>query len=258
MPNIKSGIPQTVLSKTKHPDFWTISHSSWEIESWDNYYMSNSNETIRQSHNSLAEELKILKRALKPSSRPAKKVATLLTDLKEWKQSTAESDEKNNSPKSDEKYYSLRSDEKHYSFKKPSTEPNPFVVVESDDEEFDAIQTIVGGASNAWVVDGINIRQRLSKYQETGIPKTRPEYFDVIFFNSRNGFLKTLEENVVEQMIKDIEEEETTHSFESNVNSLLDEIIVRQLNQTKENINKLQKLHDTFEEKFAIFFVNHM
>ncbi|RIB20825.1 hypothetical protein C2G38_2178333 [Gigaspora rosea] len=76
-----------------------------------------------------------------------------------------------------------------------------------DNEVDDAERSIVGGKSTSWVVNGINIRQRLTEYQETGLPKTRPVYYDVIMFTDKNqdGFLGTLEENVVVQMRKEIE-----------------------------------------------------
>ncbi|CAG8711235.1 16687_t:CDS:2, partial [Acaulospora colombiana] len=69
---------------------------------------------------------------------------------------------------------------------------------EEDDEEFDANLTIVGGKSTEWIVNGIKIRERLKEYQlKKNLPKTRPEYYDIIFFNSnsnKDGFLESLDE----------------------------------------------------------------
>ena len=131
---------------------------------------------------------------------------------------------------------------------------------EVDKEEYGAERTIVGGKSTSWVVNGINIRQRLTEYQRTGLQKTRPEYYDVILFTDKNqdGFLETLEENVVVQMRKDIErkDEKTEDNIEKKIKLFLNNIITRDIKKTKENL-KLQK-NDTFEEDFAIFFVNHM
>ncbi|CAG8498363.1 6748_t:CDS:2, partial [Acaulospora colombiana] len=121
-------------------------------------------------------------------------------------------------------------------------------------------QTIIGGKSTTWVVNGTNIRHRLTQYQKTGLPKTSPEYYDVILFTkkSQDGFLKTLEENVVLQMSKDIEREdkEIKSGIEENIRLFLDNIIVSDIKRTKENL-KLQNI-DTFEKDFAVFFVNHM
>ncbi|CAG8695477.1 15027_t:CDS:2, partial [Dentiscutata heterogama] len=131
---------------------------------------------------------------------------------------------------------------------------------EVDEEEYDAKRTIIGGKSTSWIVNGINIRQRLTEYQETGLPKTRPEYYDVILFTDKNqdGFLGTLEENVVIQMRKEIErkDDKTEDNIEKKIKSFLNNIITRDIKETKKNL-KLQK-DDTFEEDFAIFFVNHM
>ncbi|CAG8720464.1 13083_t:CDS:2, partial [Acaulospora morrowiae] len=131
---------------------------------------------------------------------------------------------------------------------------------EVDEEEYDAELTIVGGKSTSWVVNGINIRQKLTGYQETGLPKTRPEYYDVILFTDKNqdGFLGTLEESVVVQMRKEIErkDEKTEDNIEQKIKQFLNNIITRDIKETKENLKLLR--NDTFEENFAIFFVNHM
>ncbi|CAI2190821.1 9265_t:CDS:2, partial [Funneliformis geosporum] len=108
-------------------------------------------------------------------------------------------------------------------------EPNPFLartkhdrdIEEEDDEEYNADQTIVGGKSTDWIIDGIRIRESLTQYQlEKNPPKTRPEYYDVIFFNDNNkdGFLETLDENIVEKMLDDekLKPNEDIPSFEKN------------------------------------------
>ena len=73
-------------------------------------------------------------------------------------------------------------------YKRP--EPNPFLASpqgkhdREEDDEYNADQTIVGGKSIEWIINGIRIRERLTQYQlEKSPPKTRPEYYDVIFFN---------------------------------------------------------------------------
>lgn len=129
-----------------------------------------------------------------------------------------------------------------------------------DGEERGAEQTIVGGKNTSWTVNGINIRQKLTEYQETGLLKTRPEYYDVILSTDKNedGFLGTLEKNVVVQMRKEIErkDEEAEVDIEEEIKSFLNKIIERNIKKTKENLNS-QK-NDTFEKDFSIFFVNHM
>jgi uncharacterized protein YutE (UPF0331/DUF86 family) len=44
----------------------------------------------------------------------------------------------------------------------------------------------------------------------------------------------TLEENVIAQMYEDIKDEETKNSIEDNLKSFLENIIVRDIKQTKE------------------------
>ncbi|CAG8766887.1 14444_t:CDS:2, partial [Cetraspora pellucida] len=65
-------------------------------------------------------------------------------------------------------------------------------------------------------------------------------------------------ENVVIQMRKEIErkDDKTKDNIEKKIKSFLNNIITRDIKETKKNL-KLQK-NDTFEEDFAIFFVNHM
>jgi len=88
-------------------------------------------------------------------------------------------------------------------------EPSPFISYsqgrkherepeEEDDteEEYNADETIIGGGNVSWVVNGHDIRKKLTEYQlERNPPKSKPEYYDVIFFNAKdkNGFLETLE-----------------------------------------------------------------
>ncbi|CAG8742693.1 24309_t:CDS:2, partial [Dentiscutata erythropus] len=125
-----------------------------------------------------------------------------------------------------------------------------------DNEVDDVERTIVGGKSTSWVVNGISICQRLTEYQETGFPKTKPEYYDTILFTNKNqnGFLETLEENVIVQMHKEIKkkDEKTENNIEKKIKSFLNNIITQNIKKTKENL-KLQK-NDIFEEDFAKIF----
>ncbi|CAG8789890.1 2169_t:CDS:2, partial [Racocetra fulgida] len=84
---------------------------------------------------------------------------------------------------------------------------------EVDEEEYDAKRTIIGGKSTSWIVNGINIYQRLTEYQETGLPKTRPEYYD---------------------------DDKTEDNIEKKTKSFLNNIITRDIKETKKNL-KLQK-----------------
>ncbi len=117
------------------------------------------------------------------------------------------------------------------------------------------------GKSISWLVGGINIRDKLTEYQETGLPRTRPEYYDVILFTDKNQdmFLGTLEENTVMQMRNDMrrKDEGTKCDIEEKIKSFLNNIIVRDINKTKENL-KLRKNVESFEKDFALFFINHM
>ncbi|CAG8736790.1 23593_t:CDS:2, partial [Dentiscutata erythropus] len=144
---------------------------------------------------------------------------------------------------------------KHISKK---TLPNPFLVnqqvkkhgfeTEEDGDEYDADLTIVGGISIEWIVNGIQIRERLKEYQLKGnLPKTRPEYYDIIFFNSNKvGFLETLDEK-------------TENSIENEIRLLLDRIIDRDIKKTKEKLKQVKEEDIAlFENKFALYFVRHM
>jgi len=67
-------------------------------------------------------------------------------------------------------------------------QPDPFVddsqgtkrgrdVEEEDDEEYNVNQTIIGGKSTDWIVNGIHIREHLTEYQLGRTPqRTRPDY----------------------------------------------------------------------------------
>lgn len=133
--------------------------------------------------------------------------------------------------------------------------------MEEEDDEFNADQTIVGGKSTDWIINGIDIRKSLTQYQlEKNPPKTRPEYYDVIFFNDNNkdGFLGTLDENIAEKMLDDIRRgEKTEDTSEHDIKLLLDSIIDRDIKKTKENL-KRKKDTSSFEKNFALNFVGHM
>lgn len=131
---------------------------------------------------------------------------------------------------------------------------------EDSGEEYNADKTIVGGRNTTWVVDGINIRQKLTKYQEEkNLTKSKPEYYDVIFFNNKNqdGFLGTLPESTIIKMNKEIMEE-IKGAEEEDIRSLLSKIIDRDIHITKENLKEQQNHNDSFEKEFALYFINHM
>ncbi|CAG8825343.1 2065_t:CDS:2, partial [Dentiscutata erythropus] len=109
--------------------------------------------------------------------------------------------------------------------------------------------TVVGGKSAEWIVNGIRIRERLKEYKlKKNLPKTSPEYYDVIFFNyNKDGFLKTLDEKEIENTV------------ENEIKLLLDHVIDRDIKKTKEKLKQVKE-EDTalFENKFALNFVRHM
>lgn len=135
---------------------------------------------------------------------------------------------------------------------------------EEEDDEYNADQTIVGGKSTDWIVNGIRIRESLTQYQlDENPPKTKPEYYDIIFFNSnyKDGFLSTLDESIVEQMRIDIrrKEEKTKDNMEQDIKIFLDNVIDRDIKITKEKL-KQQKEENiaSFEKVYALEFVSHM
>ncbi|CAG8622446.1 7118_t:CDS:2 [Funneliformis mosseae] len=117
---------------------------------------------------------------------------------------------------------------------------------EESEEEYNADKTIIGGRNTTWVVDGINIRQRLTKYQEEkNLTKSKPEYYDVIFFNNKDqdGFLGTLPESTIIKMNKEIMEE-IKGAEEDDIRSLLLIAIStkrKKILNNKENIMTLLK-----------------
>ncbi|CAJ0751542.1 21307_t:CDS:2 [Entrophospora sp. SA101] len=149
--------------------------------------------------------------------------------------------------------------------------PNPFLVgnkhdhdIDEEDDEFNADLTIVGGKSIDWIISGINIREKLAKYQlDVNPPKTNPEYYDIIFFNlnDEDGFLGTLDKGIVAQMRKEIRrpEVDTNDNMNQEIKSFLKSIIDRDIKKTKENLNhRNAKKIDSFEKRFALHFVSHM
>lgn len=130
---------------------------------------------------------------------------------------------------------------------------------EDSGEEYSADKTIIGGRNTTWVVDGINIRQKLTRYQEEkNLTKSKPEYYDVIFFNNKNrdGFLGTLPESTIIKMNKEMMEE--IKGAEEDIRSLLSKIIDRDIHRTKENLKEQQKHNASFEKEFTLYFINHM
>ncbi|CAG8492406.1 13779_t:CDS:2 [Acaulospora colombiana] len=128
-----------------------------------------------------------------------------------------------------------------------SSEPNPFLVgnqndhnIDEEGDEFNAYLTIVGGKSADWIINGNNIREKLTNYQlEANPPKTHPEYYDIIFFNlnDEGGFLSTLDKGIVAQMRKDIKMAEVD-SKNQEIKLFMKNIIDRDIKKTKENLRK--------------------
>ncbi|CAH1766306.1 13874_t:CDS:10, partial [Entrophospora sp. SA101] len=153
-------------------------------------------------------------------------------------------------------------------------QPNPFVAglqgtkhgrdIEEEDDEFNADITIIGGKSTDWIVNGIHIRERLTQYQLDKNPsKTKPEYYDVIFFdsNDKDGFLGTLDKSIIVQMRNDIrkKEEKTKDNMEQEIKLFLDSIIDRDIKKTKEKLNRRkEETISSFEKSFALHFVSQL
>ena len=107
---------------------------------------------------------------------------------------------------------------------------------------------------------GIRIRERPTEYQlERNPPKTRPEYYDVIFLNDNNkdSFLGTLNNNTVQQMLNDVRRKEDD-TMDHDIKLLLDSVIDRDIEKTREKIKQLRGDITSFEQNFALNFVSHM
>lgn len=169
-------------------------------------------------------------------------------------------------PEVDEKECSLYNTFPVHIYKRP--EPNPFLVgnkrehdMDEEDDEFNADLTIVGGKSIDWIIGGINIREKLTKYQlDVNPSKTHPEYYDIIFFNSNDedGFLETLDKNIVAQMHEELRRPEidTNNNMNREIKLFLNSIIDRDIKKTKEHLNCRNV--DSFEKRFTLHFVSHM
>ncbi|CAB4429422.1 unnamed protein product [Rhizophagus irregularis] len=144
-------------------------------------------------------------------------------------------------------------------------EPNPFLVgnhnIDEEGDEFNADLTIVGGKSTDWIINGINIREKLTNYQlEVNPPKTHPEYYDILFFNinDEDGFLRTLDKSIVAQMRKEIKMAEVDLKNQE-IKLFMKNIIDRDIKKTKENLNhRNAETIDSFEKRFTLHFVSHM
>ncbi|CAG8641433.1 17049_t:CDS:2 [Acaulospora morrowiae] len=151
--------------------------------------------------------------------------------------------------------------------------PNPFISYpqgrkhdrepeeDDTDDEYEADQTIIGGRNVSWIVNGLDIRKKLTEYQmERNLLKTKPEYYDVIFFNAKdkNSFLETLENDTVQQMLKDISEDEIETEDEQEIKSLITKIIVRDINKAKDTLQQYKNRNNSFGRVFALNFVEHM
>lgn len=81
------------------------------------------------------------------------------------------------------------------------------------------------------------------------------------FFNDNNkdGFLGTLDENIVEKMLDDVrrKEEKTEDTSGHEIKLLLDSIIDRNIEKTKEKLKPNEDI-PSFEKNFALNFVRHM
>ncbi|CAB4388588.1 unnamed protein product [Rhizophagus irregularis] len=149
-------------------------------------------------------------------------------------------------------------------------EPNPFIVgnqndhdINEKDDEFNAELTIVGGKSIDWIISGINIREKLTKYQlDANLSKANPEYYDIVFFNlnDEDGFLGTLDKGIVAQMRKEIKRAkvDTNDNMDQEIKLFLKSIVRRDIKKTKENLNQNAEKIGSFEKGFVLHFVKHM
>ncbi|CAG8586005.1 6962_t:CDS:2 [Paraglomus brasilianum] len=102
---------------------------------------------------------------------------------------------------------------------------------------------------------GGNIRERFTEYQlERKPPKTRPEYYDVIFFNGKkkDSFLWTFDDNIVQQMLTCVKKRELKDTVNHDIKSLLDNVIDRDIKKTLEKIKALREDTTSFEQNFAV------
>ncbi|CAG8458316.1 456_t:CDS:1 [Dentiscutata erythropus] len=101
------------------------------------------------------------------------------------------------------------------------------ITIESDDEScYEESNTIFGDKTVSWIVNSIDIYYQLIKYKAAGVTRTRPEYYNIIFFSNKNeGFLGTLDNNIIVQMCKDIEYGVIKESFENEIESFINNIV---------------------------------
>ncbi|GET59489.1 hypothetical protein RIR_jg1298.t1 [Rhizophagus irregularis DAOM 181602=DAOM 197198] len=50
-------------------DYWLLPSTTWNIKSWDEYFLEKQKTTIHQSHSCLADEIRVLKQNLKSSTK---------------------------------------------------------------------------------------------------------------------------------------------------------------------------------------------
>ncbi|RIA88162.1 hypothetical protein C1645_775670 [Glomus cerebriforme] len=104
---------------------------------------------------------------------------------------------------------------------------------EDDTEEFNVDQTITGGKNVFWIVDGIDIQKKFTEYQlETKLLKTKPKYYD--------------------------KEKETSNNIENKINSLLHEVISRDINMSKKKLNQQKGLNEPLKEHLHYILIELM
>jgi hypothetical protein len=77
-------IPEKILLKVCHSEYWKTPHTKWGIDTWDEYFFKKfpNEPNSRKSHRDLNGELEILTRNLSPKSKEGRKVLTLRKQLK--------------------------------------------------------------------------------------------------------------------------------------------------------------------------------
>ncbi len=78
-------LSEEILSKVRHTDYWEMPYEEWGVDTWDSFYSekysNESKESKRKSRSTLAVELEVLIKHLKPGTKECLKALALSRKL---------------------------------------------------------------------------------------------------------------------------------------------------------------------------------
>ena len=76
-------LSKEILKKVRHAGYWKKHYTQWGLDTWDQFYFEQyPNVSKQESHDSLGNELEVLKKNLDSKTRKGRKVLYLTCQLK--------------------------------------------------------------------------------------------------------------------------------------------------------------------------------